>query len=1327
MKINKFRIREVLKTRRTFLKSAGLLVTGMSITKPLSVFKSDGLTEGDSSLFIPAQQDAVNLPEGVKAVWDLSKAYRETTPTRERICINGLWQYQPGELTSDTIPTGGWGYFKVPGSWHNSADTRNENQRLYAHPGWKDELRKDVTASWFRRELNIPANWKDRRIMLSMKYINSNATVFIDGQKAGEIWFPDGEVELSHLCKPGQKHILTIKVKAVPLRDVITAYSDTNMGRQVQATVARRGICGDVYLCGIPHGAHIGNVAIETSVRRGEITFKTGLPGLIPAKNPRKYKLRILILENDSKVAEFMSNTFSANDLEESRHVHTEKWMPSKLWDIHTPGNMYQAEVSLLDASGKLLDTAIPVLFGFREFWIEGRDFYLNGKRIWLACIPLDNAQSGVALSSYEGARMSLQRLKDTGINFVYTHNYDSEPGSHISFDEILKAADDTGMLIAQSQPHFSAYDWDSPDADKNNGYAHHAAFYTRVAGNHPSVVFYSTSHNATGYSQDMNPEQIGARTRMEGPNPNRNVPRALRAEAIIRKLDPGRIVYHHSSGNLSSMYVCNFYGNWIPLQEMNEWFGNWAMKGELPALLVEYATPFTWDYGMYRGWYKGKREFGRALVPWEFCLAEWNSQFIGDKAYSVSEYEKENLRWEAAKFRAGEVWGRSDYPYSFDHPMLDERNLVLAEHHASNWRAFRTWGLSGANSMWHYTQYWRLKKNVEKKPVSFTTDWENLQKPGFSPDFITQQRERFDMGYSMEDWEQTIAAKAITDNQGPLLAYIGGRTENFTDKSHNFLPGQSFEKQLIIVNNSRESIQCECSWILNLPQAMKGNKSISLPTGKQERIPVIFNLPSDLAPGQYEIKADFLIDKRISLTDSFKIHVLAKSTEALITAGIALYDPKGETAKLLDSFGIRYRSIEAGSDLTGAEILIIGKGALRSDGPGPDVTAVHDGLKVIIFEQTSEVLEQRFGFRVQEYGLRRIFKRIAGHPVLDGISDEHLRDWQGEATILSPVLEGAPAYKWCGIPVPRAWRCGTRGNVASVLIEKPACGNFLPVTDGGFSQQYSPLMEYREGKGMVLFCQMDVTGRTEKEPAAEIIMKNMISYVAGWKPTAVRQPLYAGDPAGKAYLEKASIPVKDYTGGKLQPAQALIAGPGAAQVLVKNKKFISKWLKAGGQMIGVGLDQPEVSVLFPGIQMKKAEHISAFFGPFESLSPFAGIAPADVHNRAPREIPLVVSGAVMAGNGVMAKAEGTGLTLCQLVPWKLDYSREQHNIKQTFRRTAFMFNRLLGNLGIASSTDFLSRFSSPVDKGKEEKRWLAGLYLDIPEEWDDPYRFFRW
>ena len=67
----------------------------------------------------------------------------------------------------------------------------------------------------------------------------------------------------------------------------------------------------------------------------------------------------------------------------------------------------------------------------------------------------------------------------------------------------------DGGLLVALSQPHCSQYDWQAPDADRKNGYARDAAFYVRVAGSHPSVVFYSMSHNATGATEGMNPDLI--------------------------------------------------------------------------------------------------------------------------------------------------------------------------------------------------------------------------------------------------------------------------------------------------------------------------------------------------------------------------------------------------------------------------------------------------------------------------------------------------------------------------------------------------------------------------------------------------------------------------------------------------------------------------------------------------------------------------------------------------------------------------------------------------------------------------------------------------
>ena len=110
-------------------------------------------------------------------------------------------------------------------------------------------------------------------------------------------------------------------------------------------------------------------------------------------------------------------------------------------------------------------------------------------------------------------------------------------------------------------------------------------------------------------------------------------------------------------------MYTLNFYPNFVPIQELDDWFEHWSTAGDKPLVLVEYGAPFGWDWTMYRGWYNGQREFGSAAVPWEYCLAEWNAQFLGDAAYQISEREKRNLRWEAQQFRQGRGWYRWDYP----------------------------------------------------------------------------------------------------------------------------------------------------------------------------------------------------------------------------------------------------------------------------------------------------------------------------------------------------------------------------------------------------------------------------------------------------------------------------------------------------------------------------------------------------------------------------------------------------------------------------------------------------------------------------------------
>jgi len=261
----------------------------------------------------------------------------------------------------------------------------------------------------------------------------------------------------------------------------------------------------------------------------------------------------------------------------------------------------------------------------------------------------------------------------------------------------------------------------------------------------------------------------------------------------------------------------------------------------------------------------------------------------------------------------------------------------------------------------------------------------------------------------------------------------------------------------------------------------------------------------------------------------------------------------------------------------------------------------------------------------------------------------------------------------------------------------------------------------------VVMFCQLDVTGRTHRDPAAERIARNVLECVDGYKSAAVRNAIYVGEVAGKTYLEAtAGIAVKAYEGGALGESDVLVIGPGGGEQLAKNAPAVAQFVKAGGHVIAIGLDERDAKSLPFKISTKSSEYITTTFDPFAMTSPLRGVGPADLDNRDPRDIPLITGGATTFGNGVLAVVDHTNVVLCQLAPWQFDYEN-RYNLKRTYRRASYAVVRLLANAGVSGLTPVLSRLSSPVAPAKPEKRYLDGLYIDKPEEWDDPYRFFCW
>jgi hypothetical protein len=229
------------------------------------------------------------------------------------------------------------------------------------------------------------------------------------------------------------------------------------------------------------------------------------------------------------------------------------------------------------------------------------------------------------------------------------------------------------------------------------------------------------------------------------------------------------------------------------------------------------------------------------------------------------------------------------------------------------------------------------------------------------------------------------------------------------------------------------------------------------------------------------------------------------------------------------------------------------------------------------------------------------------------------------------------------------------------------------------------------------------------------------------WKPGPRRKAVYAGDPAGSTFLGSIGVPVRSYHGAHLSNDEVLVLGPGGGQAFAKDATVLADFLKSGGNLLAIGVEQADVTALFPfKVTMRKAEHIASFFEPFGVSSLLAGIGPADVHNRDPRELSLVSAGAQVVGDGVLAKVEAANVVFFQIAPWQSAGS-QQSNLRRTFRHVSVLLDRLLANMGVAGSTPLLDRFHRPLSSWEWSKRWKDGLYLDQPEEWDDPYRFFRW
>ncbi len=1261
-----------------------------------SLFSTTGKVEWDDVSvkllkFRPVPEDA-KLPEGVVARWDLASAVREETPTRGRVCINGLWRFHPVALGEPALPAAGtgWGYLKVPGTWAPGVS----RQRPLGPDIWEENLDLNkIDAAWYQRAITIPPEWTGRRVFVNLDNPKQSAKVLIDGKPAGKIEWPGGRVDVTALVTPGKTHELSVCTLALPIAEEQILVMGPDKIEQARAEVRFKGLCGDGWLESEPAGARVTDVFVKPSVERWELGLRCELADLKPDQH---YRLRARVLDGDQVAKEFASAEFAGSQA----LTFAGQWRNPKLWDLDQP-NLYTVSVTLEDISGKRLDETTPVRFGFREFRIQGRDFILNGTRVHFRCLDYSNAGSDFGLSAYAQVRRTFAQARRLGFNYVIHSHYDYEPQSFAYIDDTLRAGDDAGFPMSYSIRHISSIFRDFDNPEKRAPWNRVVEYEVRRVRNHPSVFMYAMNHNFTGWADDQNPMQLDGRfepSAADNPWLAQVRHAATESEQFVMSLDGTRPCYHHQSGSFNQMITLNCYLNFTPLQERMEWISKWRSEGVKPLFFVEFGLPHQASWG-------GHREgpfIWRNNVNSEPFTQEFGAIYNGDDAYKLTDYDRKNIDTVERVYAQGKPFHISQvlgayWDNRWEHNFIEIKSLFTSK----TWPAFRTYGIS-AILPWDQADLFKPMPNATGQDAELKTDWEKLQRPGLSPDYVAWNTDWLTCPEPEGHLEPTSLGRTFARVNRETLAYLAGPPERFTAQDHVFTGGETIAKQVIVINDLRREAAIEYLWTarLNGKFVEFGSGQGTAAPGDKFVAPVKFRAPEvkQNASGSLELSVTVNGKTDETLQDAFSFTVLPPTPPVQLPAGakIACYDPKGLTSQLLHAHNVPFQPVAQPVAPAGCTLFIVGREAMTPDGPALDAEALMArGVTVLIFEQAEQVLQTRWGFRTASPGTRRVFTREPGHPILTGlgVNDDLLRDWRGSSTLVEAYpkrvgyFNSYPRTVWCGFNDSRTWKWGNEGCVASVLIEKPQRGNWSFPLDCEFDLQYAPLAEWLTPQGRTIFCQLDLTGRDTTDPVAERLFGNLLRYAASPPAPRVAPATYLGNDATCQVLTDLGA---DLTGG-----ETVIIGRGA------DPQAALAAIKPAKTVICLALTGQEISALLPGDFVTEKRDVVSTIINRPGPGPLFGLGKGDFHWRGRISVKALTKVPSVYGDptgGLVASGPSNGkqCVLVQFLPSDFDTTTKPY-LKLSHRRAAISLARILTNCGVSLSAPVNSRLASPA------------------------------
>ena len=426
----------------------------------------------------------------------------------EYINLNGTWKfkYVPGtssgpgssEFQAKDFDDSSWDTIRVPLSW----EMANYGKPVYtnvgypfqdnapnANVGWTQYGVTDHNATGFyRRTINIPETWKDKRMFVHFDGVYSAAVVWVNGKYVGysQSSNTDAEFDITDFVTTGDNQ-LSVRV----YRWCDGSYLEG------QDMWHLSGIHRDVYLVATPKvfvSDHYITSSLNDEATSGSMSVKLTVDNRNNVSTTKT--LQVSLLDADGKQIATGTETYSGSSTTE-KTVTFSSLSSLRPWSAEDP-YLYTVVVSQKDEKGAE-EMAFSTKYGFKTVTISGTKLLVNGKRIFVKGVNTQDThpEYGRAIDM-ETMLKDIKMMKQANVNTIRTSHYPRQPKMYAMMDAFgIYCVNEADVECHGNQGLASNPSWQTAITDRE-------VRMVKRDRNHPSVLFWSLGNecgDATNFS----------------------------------------------------------------------------------------------------------------------------------------------------------------------------------------------------------------------------------------------------------------------------------------------------------------------------------------------------------------------------------------------------------------------------------------------------------------------------------------------------------------------------------------------------------------------------------------------------------------------------------------------------------------------------------------------------------------------------------------------------------------------------------------------------------------------------------------------------------